>query len=181
MVTPREIVFKIVVVGEPAVGKTSLVIRFCENRFSEHYIMTIGSNFAVKLIPLPDRNVMARLQVWDLAGQTSFAFIRPGFYKGASGAIYVFDITKRETFEKVKEWHSESQQYLKNCPVIIVGNKADLQEERVIAKKEGEALANEIGAIGYWETSAKTGEKLEDAYMTLTTGMLDRNFPGQMK
>lgn len=169
---PREIVFKTVVMGEGSVGKTSMVMQYCEKRFSESYIMTIGSNFMVKILPIPEKDLIVRLQIWDLAGQVAFSFVRPGFYRGSSGGIYAFDITNRSTFEKIKDWLVESKQYLGVIPYILVGNKLDLRDERVVSHREGEQLAKEIGASGYFETSAKTSENLDFLFHKLIEDML---------
>jgi small GTP-binding protein len=173
MTGPREFVFKVCVLGEGSVGKTSLVLQYCERKFSENYIMTIGSNFAVKLIPYPEKNIVVRLQLWDLAGQTHFSFVRPTFYRGSTGAIFVYDITKRETFTKITEWIAEAKQYIKDAPICIVGNKIDLVDERVVSRKEGEAFAKEVGAMYFAETSAKTAENLDDTFVRITTQILE--------
>jgi small GTP-binding protein len=135
--------------------------------------MTIGSNFAVKLVPFPQKNMVVRLQLWDLAGQTHFSFVRPTFYRGSTAAVFTYDITKRETFEHLKEWISEARQYIKEAPIVIVGNKIDLIDERVVSKREGEAFAQDIGALGFYETSAKTGENLDTMFNTLTNEVLE--------
>lgn len=175
MSQPREIIFKIVVLGEGSVGKTSMVLQYCEKKFNESYIMTIGSNFAVKVVTIPNVDVITRLQIWDLAGQNSFVFVRPGFYRGSSGGIYVFDITRRDTYEKIRDWVKESHDHLQNVPFLLVGNKLDLRDERVISKREGEKLAQEINAIAYFETSAKTSENLDTAFYKLTAAMLQKS------
>ncbi len=168
MPPPREIVFKAVIMGEGAVGKTSMILQYCERKFSENYIMTIGSNFAIKSISIPDENIVVRLQIWDLAGQVAFSFVRPGFYRGSSGGVFVFDITNRESFEKMGDWITESKPFLKDVPYILVGNKLDLQEERVVSHHEGEQMAEDMGAVGYFETSAKTSENVDDVFGLLT-------------
>ena len=92
----KSFIYKICVVGNGGVGKTSMVLRYCENSFKESYLMTIGSNFSTKTVELANYpQLQVKLQLWDLAGQKHFSFVRPPFYRGASGIIYVFDLTRR--------------------------------------------------------------------------------------
>lgn len=167
----KNYILKICTVGDGSVGKTSMVLQFCEHKFQEHYIMTIGSNFAIKEITIPENKLSVKLQIWDLAGQQHFSFVRPPFYRGSSGVIYVFDLTRRESFENLKDWKKEVEQVIPNKPFVIVGNKVDLIDERVVSKKEGEELAASYGA-SYFETSAKTGEHLDEVFLTLVNAIL---------
>jgi small GTP-binding protein len=173
MTISKEYVFKMCVLGDGSVGKTSLVLQYCEHKFSESYIMTIGSNFAVKLLPYPEKNMVIRLQLWDLAGQPHFSFVRPTFYRGSTGLIFVYDVTNRDSFLNIKEWIQESRQYVKDLPFLIVGNKIDLIDERVVSKREGENFAQEIGALVFFETSAKTGENLATMFGKITNDILE--------
>ena len=168
----KEYIFKVVVLGDGAVGKTSLVLQFTERKFNDNYIMSIGANFAIKMISKPEKNIAVRLQIWDLAGQKHFAFVRPSFYRGAFACIFVFDLTRRDSFEHVKNWVDESEQYVPGVPCILLGNKADLQEERVISKSEGEALAEELGA-SYYETSAKEAQNVDLCFHELNDRLMD--------
>lgn len=169
----REYIFKVTVLGDGGVGKTSMVLQFTEQKFKANYIMTIGSNFAIKLIRYDDET-LCRLQIWDLAGQESFAFVRPGFYQGSFANIYVFDITDRKSFNDIEDWVNEAEQYVPNVPRVLVGNKIDLTEERVVSRSEGAALAEKLGAR-YYETSAKTGANLEQLFTELNTELVKRH------
>ncbi|MHA1781902.1 MAG: Rab family GTPase, partial [Promethearchaeota archaeon] len=161
----KSFIFKICALGDGGVGKTSMVLRYCENKFKENYIMTIGSNFASKKVFLenyPEFNVS--LQIWDLAGQQHFSFVRPPFYRGASGLIYVFDLTRRSSFTNLANWKEEAVKVLgSHKPSVVVGNKLDLVKDgnREIGEKEGEALAKEFNALSYHETSAKENINIE--------------------
>jgi small GTP-binding protein len=174
-VPPKAFILKMVVVGNGSVGKTSLVLQYCEKKFSENYIMTIGSNFAIKSLSL-DSTTNVKLQIWDLAGQQHFSFVRPPFYRGASGTVYVFDITNRDSFENILEWKREVETVVQSKPSVLVGNKCDLADERVVSKKEGELLAEKIGptCLGYYETSAKTGINLDDMFHKLVHTVIDK-------
>jgi len=174
-VTPKSFILKIAIVGNGSVGKTSLVLQYCEKKFSENYIMTIGSNFAIKSLTL-DSTTSVKLQIWDLAGQQHFSFVRPPFYRGASGTVYVFDITNRDSFENILEWKREVETVIPNKPSVLVGNKCDLADERVVSKKEGELLAEKLGpsCLGYYESSAKTGINLDELFQKLVSTIINK-------
>ncbi|MCF2141704.1 MAG: GTP-binding protein [Candidatus Lokiarchaeota archaeon] len=167
----REYIFKVSVLGNGGVGKTSMVLQYTENKFKANYLMTIGSNFAIKMLRY-DENTVCRLQIWDLAGQSSFAFVRPGFYQGSFATIYVFDITDRESFIDIENWVKEADQYVPNVPRVLVGNKLDLTDERVVSRSEGLALAEQLNAR-YYETSAKTGVNLEKLFTDLNNKLVE--------
>jgi Ras-related protein Rab-1A len=171
---PREFIFKIVLVGNGASGKTSLVLQYTEHKFSENYIMSIGANFAIHLIQKPEEDIAIRLQLWDLAGQKHFTFVRPSFYRGAFAIIYIFDLTLRESFEAIKGWKDEAERHTGDIPRLLLGNKVDLTEHRVISKKEGEQLAEEIGAM-YFETSAKDAINVDQAFLDITDTLMKKH------
>jgi small GTP-binding protein len=174
MVGPKEFIFKITIIGNGSVGKTSMVRAFTERKFSENYIMTIGSNFSVHLIRKPDENIVVRLQLWDLAGQIHFKFVRPSFYRGAFGCVYVFDLTSRESYDAIDEWQKEFVTYNPDVPSILIGNKVDLNEDRVVSRKEGEILAEKMGVL-YFETSAKDGTHIDKCFYDLNELLMDKH------
>jgi small GTP-binding protein len=157
----RQYVLKVCVVGDGAVGKTSLIIRYTEGHFRESYLMTVGTSFAVKELNFGD--TLVRLQLWDLAGQPHFSSVRPVFYRGAAGIILVFDVTRRETFEHVPGWFTEVTQVTGVVPTVMLANKVDLVEQRQATTEEGMAYAQQLG-WGYFETSAKEGQGVTDAF-----------------
>jgi len=167
----RQYVLKICVVGEGAVGKTSLIIRYTEGHFRESYLMTIGTGFAVKELDLGD--TLVRLQLWDLAGQPHFSSVRPVFYRGAAGLILVFDVTRRETFDKVPTWYEEVQQVTGDLTGVLLANKVDMLDQRRVTAEEGQALARQRGWT-YFETSAKDGKGVADAFRQIATQAIDR-------
>lgn len=169
---PREFIFKVVICGNGSVGKTSLVLQFTEHKFTENYIMSIGANFAIHLINKPDENLAIRLQLWDLAGQKHFTFVRPSFYSGAFAIVYVFDLTRRESFEAISDWKKEAERHTGDVPRLLIGNKVDLVEQRVVSRQEGEKLAEEIGAQ-YYETSAKDAINIDKAFYELNEILMD--------
>ncbi len=178
MAAAKSFIYKICVVGDGGVGKTSMVLRYCENSFKENYIMTIGSNFSTKQINLDKYpNYLIRLQLWDLAGQKHFSFVRPPFYRGSSATIYTFDLTRRSSFQNILNWKAEVEKVIGDGkPSILVGNKTDLAEQgnREVGEGEGEALKEELKAIAYYETSAKNDLKVSPVFKDVTLAILER-------
>lgn len=165
----KGLVYKVCVIGDGGVGKTSLVLRYTEKKFTEQYVMTIGSNFAIKNVNLPEYpNLNVRLQLWDLAGQRHFSFVRPPFYRGAAALMYVFDITRRSSFTNLTDWKQEAEKVIGEKPSVMLGNKLDLAEDyREIGTQEGWALNEEYNSGGYFETSAKSGVSISEAFKAL--------------
>jgi small GTP-binding protein len=175
MSAQKSYIYKIAVVGNGGVGKTSMVLRYCENSFKENYIMTIGSNFSTKTVDLPELpQLQVKLQIWDLAGQKHFSFVRPPFYRGATGVIYVFDLTRRSSFSDLADWRVEVEKVIGQKPSILVGNKIDLAADgrREVTQQDGEALQNEMQAKSYFETSAKVGDSVDNVFRLLTLEIL---------
>jgi len=155
--------FKVIVVGDGAVGKTALVIRFSEGRFQDHYKMTIGVDFAIKMVEIAGKKV--KLQIWDTGGQERFSYIRPLYYKGAMGVIYVFDITNRQSFDNVEKWRKEVTDYCGGIPALLVANKCDLPDKAVT---EDEATEMGVRVNGpFYQASAKTGDNVDDLFTSL--------------
>ncbi|MFW9999044.1 MAG: GTP-binding protein [Candidatus Hodarchaeota archaeon] len=166
-------VFKVIIIGPGAVGKTSLLHRFVENKFSFRYKLTIGADFLSKIIEYKPGTTI-KMQIWDIAGQDRYKFLRSSFFDGANGALIVFDLSRWHTFKELEEWLKDLRDYAgKDVPFILIGNKIDLIEKidefnqresaQVFAKKE---------KTYYVETSAKTGENVEDAFLNLANRML---------
>ncbi|MBY8983847.1 MAG: GTP-binding protein [Candidatus Lokiarchaeota archaeon] len=170
----RSFIYKVVVVGDGGVGKTSMVLRYCENSFKENYIMTIGSNFSTKSVELEEYpNFLVKLQLWDLAGQKHFSFVRPPFYRGATAVVFVFDLTRRSSFQNILEWKSEVEKVIGDGkPSMLVGNKIDLADRREVGEQEGNALKDEINALGYYEASAKQDLGVHPVFKDITLAIL---------
>lgn len=154
-----------IMVGDHGSGKTSLVHRYIHKRFSDFYKTTIGVDITSKSVQVPGVGE-TEVQVWDLSGQETFAKVRTQFYQGASAAILVFDLTRLPTFESIPNWISEIKKDIGKIPMALVGNKSDLASQRGIAAKELRQLA-EAHDIQAFETSAKTGEKVDKAFTQL--------------
>ena len=145
-------VIKVVVAGDSAVGKTSLIRRYCEGKFEHTRVTTIGVDFQTQTVELPERTV--KLSIWDMAGQDRFAVVRSAFYRGSRAAALVYDVTDPQTLADLARWREEILTAVREQPFLVVGNKVDL--ERVVPEEEGKAFAESIGAL-YLETSALTG------------------------
>lgn len=165
----EEYAFKITVVGDGGVGKTSLIVRLTENRFSEDYKMTLGTSFAAQTVNIDD--YVVTLQIWDLGGQPSFSHLRSFFYAGSKGGVVVFDLTDEKSFQNVPVWAKELFSVCGNVPIVIIGNKNDLASGRVVSRADAERVARSLGAP-YIETSAKTGDKVNMAFQGISRRLL---------
>jgi len=167
---------KVVMIGAGGSGKTALVNRFLTHKFSEEYIVTIGSQFAVKTVEVEAANgrcVVVKLLVWDLAGQQRFDFIRGSYYRGSKGALLVFDTTRKSTWLELPKWIKETEDALgERIPIILLANKVDLVEHRVITREMGEQFVLEHNLNGYLETSALNGQNVEEAFNMLAKSSL---------
>ncbi len=157
--------FKVVLVGDAEVGKTSLTTRFAYGTFTDGYISTLGVDFIVKSIPID--NYIIKLQAWDTAGQERYSGVRPIYYRGAKGALLVFDITMRQSFVNVEKWFNQIRKYSgADVPIVLVGNKLDLSESRVVSTDEVRVYSAQKEMI-YFETSAKTDYAVTDVFKNL--------------
>jgi small GTP-binding protein len=167
--------FKLIIIGPAAVGKSSLIRRFVEQKFSLHYKFTIGVDFMTKTIDY-ETGKSAKLTLWDIGGQERFKVLRRSFYEGTNGALVVFDLSRANTFSKMQEWLSDARQSIENdFPVIIIGNKVDLIPEIGVTIDQNEVLeyAKKEDSI-YIETSAKNGDNVDKAFSDLTQRMIEK-------
>uniref|UniRef100_A0A6B2LLT1 Uncharacterized protein n=1 Tax=Arcella intermedia TaxID=1963864 RepID=A0A6B2LLT1_9EUKA len=165
--------FKVLLIGDSSVGKTSLCTRFTENAFSENFIATLGVDFKIRTLSIENKRV--RLQVWDTAGQERFRTITQAFYRGAHGVVLVYDITDRETFANIDRWLEDTNNYAPDDALkMIVGNKCDLFEERAVTTKEGQDFAK-LRKVLFLETSAKTCENVDSIFEELGKIFVSKN------
>jgi len=157
--------FKLLIIGDSGVGKSSLLLRFADNTFSGNYITTIGVDFKIRTILIDGERV--KLQIWDTAGQERFRTITSTYYRGTHGVIVVYDATSGESFANVKRWLHEIDQ---NCDVvnkILVGNKDDMPERKVVLTEDAQRFASQMG-IQLFETSAKDNKNVEEMFNSIT-------------
>mmetsp|Transcript_4838 Transcript_4838/g.11822 ORF Transcript_4838/g.11822 Transcript_4838/m.11822 type:complete len:210 (+) Transcript_4838:2-631(+) len=161
--------FKLVVLGEGRVGKTSLLKRYVRGSFDDREAATQHAAFLEKAVVVTGRPV--KLNLWDTAGQERFHSMAPIYYRDADGALLVYDVTDTESFDRVSKWVEELQVMGTNCPVAIVGNKCDLQTQARVPLREAEAYAQQIGGRHYL-ASAKSGNGVEEAFSALVQAVL---------
>jgi len=168
-----EYAFKLILGGEGGVGKTSMVHRFVEDSFQTDYKSTIGTSIMKKECEFGGLDSRVRFVIWDLAGQAQFKRVRQSYLANAEAGILVYDVTRRETFDNLESWYSEAKDVSPSISLILVGNKIDLVEDRVVTKEEGEEMAKNLN-LSYIETSAKTGENINDAFKMLALQKINR-------
>lgn len=145
-------VLKVIIAGDGNVGKTSLIRRYCEGKFEQSRVATIGVDFQTQLVEIPSGTV--KLSIWDMAGQDRFQVLREGFYRGSLAAALVYDMTEPESLEHLPHWHTEITNVVPTIPLIVVGNKLDLVSKH--AHDDGPEYAATIGAP-HLNTSALDG------------------------
>jgi len=177
MAEDYDFLFKSVVVGDGGSGKTAVVVRFSQGFFQENYKLTIGVEFAVKTININNYNV--KLQIWDTGGQERFRYVRPLYYKGSMGCIILFDLTNRESFDHVPKWLEEVKKESGNIPILLVGNKSDLINERAVSLDEALQISKDLNMF-YVESSAKNGKGVGDVFAILSLLMIGEDIPPEM-
>merc|ERR1711998_590506 len=163
--------FKLVLLGEGRVGKTSTVLRYVQDKFDDRTQATIQASFLSKRLSVAGENVS--IAIWDTAGQERFHALGPIYYRDADGALLVFDVTDGESFEKVKMWVKELRKMVgRDIAIAIAGNKSDLERNRQVTTEEGQSYAAEVDA-SYFNTSAKLNRGIDEAFLDLAKRMLE--------
>ena len=165
---------QLLITGDSSVGKTSILTRYSNGTFKEDYIATVGIDYFSKDEIINNKSV--RIKIWDTAGQERFNSLTQGFFKNAQGVIITYDVTNSDSFDNLKNWISSIKTNMQNqkinMPVIIMGNKIDLIDDREIKTEDAEKFAEE-NQYKYFETSAKTGEGIDDGVRELVNQVLN--------
>ena len=175
-------IVQLLVIGDSSVGKTSLITRYTNGTFKEEYLATVGLDYYSKNEEI--NNQAIQIKLWDTAGQERFKALTQNYFRNAEGVLLAFDVTNEESFNNLKEWISSIKVNMeaKNIflPLIIVGNKIDMENERDITKEDAENFASE-NKYKYFETSAKTGEGVDEAVKELINLVLNQNQVDEQK
>lgn len=170
-------IFKIILGGDGAVGKTSLVHTFIEGFFETDYKATIGTSIMKKECKFTGWDTTVRMIIWDLAGQGQFARVRQSYLGEAKGGFLVYDVTRQETFKNIEKWHQETLRGAgENINLMLIANKIDMESDRQVSREEGEKLAEKLG-MAYFETSAQNKDIVEEAFQMLAFILIQ----GQLK
>lgn len=169
MATRKKTLLKVIILGDSGVGKTSLMNRYVNKKFSTQYKATIGADFVTKDVAVDDK--LVTMQIWDTAGQERFQSLGVAFYRGADCCVLVYDVTAPTTFKSLDSWRDEfliqaSPRDPENFPFIVIGNKID-QENRAVSSKRAQAWCQSKNNIPYFETSAKEAVNVESAFITV--------------
>lgn len=168
----KPLLIKLLLIGDSGVGKSCLLLRFTENNFNESYITTIGIDFKIREVDIDGQ--LCKLQIWDTAGQERFRTITSAYYRGAQGIALIYDVTSRESFSNVGYWMTHMQKYAAtNVCKVLIGNKTDMVDKRVVSTTEGQQLATQ-SSCAFYETSAKSGEGVEHGFLELAKTIKQR-------
>lgn len=175
---PGDIIYKVIVIGDPAIGKTSLIRKFVKNQFEKDYLPTVGVSISKESIEMEieGKKVIINLLLWDLAGQPQFYLLHKVYYNGANGVILGFDLTRTHTYSNLKNWHKELvKDGLIDLPMVLVGNKSDLKEERKVGMAHINHMQESLNIPDYVETSAMTGQNVGTLFKTIAKRIYERN------
>uniref|UniRef100_A0A7E4VWK7 Ras-related protein Rab-10 n=1 Tax=Panagrellus redivivus TaxID=6233 RepID=A0A7E4VWK7_PANRE len=167
-----DLLFKLLLIGDSGVGKTCILYRFSDDAFNTTFISTIGIDFKIKTIELKGKKI--KLQIWDTAGQERFHTITTSYYRGAMGIMLVYDITNGKSFDNIAKWLRNIDEHASEDVVkMLLGNKCDMSDRRVVSKERGERIAIDH-QIRFLETSAKSNINIDKAFYDLAEAILDR-------
>ncbi|CAG5091559.1 Oidioi.mRNA.OKI2018_I69.PAR.g13132.t1.cds [Oikopleura dioica] len=171
----HDLLFKLLLIGDSGVGKTCVLFRFSDDTFNTTFISTIGIDFKIKTVELQGKKI--KLQIWDTAGQERFHTITTSYYRGANGILLVYDITQPKTFDNISKWLRNINEHAsEDVERMLIGNKCDMEDKRLISEERGKKVAEENG-IKFFETSAKENINIELAFNTLAEDILNKQRP----
>lgn len=167
-------IYKVLLLGDSAVGKTCFLLRYSDDSFTENHISTIGLDYRLKMINM-DNDKIVKMQIWDTAGQDRFRAITKNYYKGAHGIVLMYDVTNSGTFSNIKNWLSQIKENTSDkVKIVLVGNKVDEEHLRKVSHDEGKRLSEEY-KLEFFETSAKNNIRIEDTFGYLTREIYKAN------
>ena len=168
-----EFIFKVLLLGNSNVGKSSLFLRFVDDIWNDTFVPTIGVDFKIKTFDIDEKKI--KMQIWDTAGQERFKNIIASYYRGAHGILLLYDVTDKDSFKNLSNWLIEIEKNAsKNVLKVLIGNKSDLEDKRKVTYQEGKDFATSNG-MQFIETSAKTDSKVKDAFELLTQEIIKAN------
>ena len=165
-----QIVLKLLLLGDSSVGKTSILLKYISNKFDESSISTVGVDYMDKIIDYNKFKI--KLQIWDTSGEEKFRTITKNFYRNADGLLVVFDLTKKESYDHIKSWINEAKENNDKLKTILIGNKLDLKDERIVAIDVAKQFA-EKNNLKYIETSAKDGTNINESFQAIIDLLFD--------
>ncbi|MFW9995278.1 MAG: Rab family GTPase [Candidatus Odinarchaeota archaeon] len=176
MLGKKKAALKIMLLGTGAVGKTSLINRYVKNRFADDYKITLGADFLSHKVTIEDtqtgKPVEVNLQLWDIAGQSQFSSFRKFYFKGVHGSLLVYDLTRLETLKALHKWSDDVLEISPDSVNVLIGNKSDLVNERQVTPKDIQKNSKKLQPVGFVETSAKTGDKVNEAFLAVIQGII---------
>jgi Ras-related protein Rab-7A len=180
MASRKKVLLKVIILGDSGVGKTSLMNQYVNKKFSNQYRATIGADFLTKEVMVDDR--LVTLQIWDTAGQERFQSLGVAFYRGADCCVLVFDVNVAKTFDNLDSWRDEfliqaAPRDPDRFPFVVIGNKIDMENTRVVSTKRLQAWCSTKGDIPFFETSAKEAINVEQAFQTIAKNALLQEGP----
>ena len=166
-----DFIFKVLLLGNSDVGKSSIILRYVDQTWSDTFVPTIGVDFKVKTLEVDNKKI--KMQIWDTAGQERFRTVISSYFRGSHGLFLIYDITNRDSFKNLENWLSEIEENAnKNVLKFLIGNKCDLENDREIQTKEGQDFANRNG-MQFMETSAKEDKNINEAFEALAKLMME--------
>ena len=164
---------KIILIGDSSVGKRNFIFRFVDNKFQSSHITTVGFDFKTKICTLPNSKKTIKLQIWDTAGQEKYMSLNQNLFLKVQGILLMYDITNRSSFDNLQKWMNLIKDIIDEIPLVLVGNKIDREDERVVSHEEGEKFAKEMN-ISFLESSGKGDQNVKEAFYTLAEDIIKR-------